>query len=118
MELRKSRQDIPPDLLHALQRFIDGAMGVVSFEKAILFGSRARGVERSDSDVDVALVFDIPQNQVYSLSMRLADLSAEVLLDDGYVITPVLIPLEYWDHPDQYTNPELLRNIKREGIQI
>jgi len=107
---------IPEDLLEALQAFLNGARGVVDFQQALLFGSRARGDARADSDVDVALIVDNLHGDAYDLSMRLADLSADVLLETEYVITPVLIAGEFWEYPERHTNPEFIRNVKKDGI--
>ncbi len=109
---------IPGDLRDALRRFLEGARELVAFQEALLFGSRARGDARPDSDVDVALIAYGLRDDVYDLSMRLADWSADVLLETGYVITPILIPGEDWDFPDRYTNPVFLRNVQRDGVRL
>lgn len=114
--IKSNQREVPQDLRNALRKFLDGAKAIVDYQQALLFGSRARGDARPDSDVDVALIaYGLPED-AYDLSMRLADWSAEVLLETGYVITPVLISGEDWDAPDRYTNPIFLKNIKREGV--
>jgi len=39
-------------------------------------------------------------------------------LDSGIRIQPLPIWQEEWDHPENYSNPSLLRNIQNEGIVL
>lgn len=46
-----------PDLPPSIRRLIDYGIKTVAPDRVILFGSRARGDARSDSDYDLAFVF-------------------------------------------------------------
>ncbi|EGF32426.1 hypothetical protein IMCC9480_2499 [Oxalobacteraceae bacterium IMCC9480] len=48
----------------------------------------------------------------------MADLAYEVLLETGINISPMPVWLDDWDHPERHTNPDLLRNIDREGVRL
>lgn len=48
----------------------------------------------------------------------MADLAYDVLLETGIHIQPLPIWEEEWEHPETYSNPSLLHNIKREGIRF
>ncbi|MBI5312688.1 MAG: nucleotidyltransferase domain-containing protein [Methylocystis sp.] len=54
-------------------------------ERAVLFGSRARGDARPDSDYDVA-VFLREQEGFWQESGRLAEIETDILYDTGAVI--------------------------------
>jgi hypothetical protein len=41
-----------------------------------------------------------------------------VLLDTGIRIQPFPIWQEEWDHPEAYSNPRLILNIKKDGIPL
>ncbi len=43
-----------------LNRIVEGILAVVRPEKIVLFGSRARGNARPDSDYDILVVYDGP----------------------------------------------------------
>src|SRR5690242_13528991 len=60
-------------------------------ERMVLFGSRARGAARPDSDYDIA-VFINDAGTFTEDSARLADISTDILLETGAVIsaTPFL----------------------------
>ncbi|WP_158810723.1 nucleotidyltransferase domain-containing protein [Beijerinckia sp. L45] len=70
-----------------LRRFradLDQAYGA-RIERVVLFGSRARGDARPDSDYDIAVFF----KDVFDLHaevVRLADLETAILFDTGAVI--------------------------------
>lgn len=50
----KSKEDLPDQLKRFFKREADS----FSVQMAFLYGSRAHGMERDDSDVDLAVVFD------------------------------------------------------------
>jgi uncharacterized protein len=59
-------------------------------ERAVLFGSRARGDSRPDSDYDIAVFIREPDRWFDEL-VRLADLGADILMDTGAVISAKLV---------------------------
>jgi predicted nucleotidyltransferase len=60
-------------------------------ERVVLFGSRARGEARPDSDYDVAVF--IKEGGTFSdESQRLASISTDILLDTGAVISAMPFP--------------------------
>ena len=85
-------------------------------EKAIVFGSRARGDNRPDSDTDLALVFE--RGNEWSMVELLGGLSFDVLMDTGVLIQPVPISTFDWAHPERFPRPGFLRNVAREGIAV
>ncbi len=85
---------------------------------AIVFGSRARGTHRPDSDADVAVLLRGEHQRFLSTKLGMSDLAYDVLLETGINISPLPIWLDEWEHPENYSNPELLANIAREGIAL
>lgn len=84
----------------------------------ILFGSRARGQFRPDSDADLAVLLSGPSGRFISAKLEMADIAFDVLLDTGVRIEAFPIWEDEWEHPDAYRNPYLLHNIERDGIVI
>lgn len=104
--------------LRAAREFVGQVSTRYSVRAAILFGSRARGTHRSDSDVDVAVLLRGPRGKLMNTSIDLADIAFEVLIDTGVYIQPLPIWEDEWEHPDTYSNPRLLENIRREGLLL
>jgi predicted nucleotidyltransferase len=86
--------------------------------QTLLFGSRARRDYHNESDADVAVLLTGLPGKFIETKFAMDDLAYEVLLDSGIRIQPLPIWQTEWDHPEQYSNPELLRNIQREGILL
>ncbi len=55
-------------------------------ERVVLYGSRARGDERPDSDYDIAVFIKDPGSLADELR-RLASLTTDILLDTGAVVS-------------------------------
>ncbi len=85
---------------------------------AILYGSRARGTHQLDSDADLAVLLNGPRERLFPTTLAMADLAFDVLLETGINISPLPLWLDEWELPDSHPNPELLRNIARDGIRL
>lgn len=101
-----------------VRRFLSGIAGRYDLAGAIVFGSRARGTNRPDSDADVAVLLRGEHQRFLSVKLDMADVAFDVMLDTGILISPLPVWLDEWDHPENYSNPALLHNIDREGIRL
>jgi len=81
--------------------------------KLILFGSHARGEANPDSDIDLLAVFKSPISQVQEISY-MSELCIKILLEHNELVS--VIPMD----EDRFNAKDvaLLRNIKREGIEL
>ena len=86
--------------------------------RAMLFGSRARGRHRADSDADVAVVLRGEKGPFVDTKLDMADLAYDVLLETGVHIQPLPLWEYEWAHPESHRNPSLLQNIARDGIRL
>ena len=82
-----------------------------------MFGSRARGEHKPDSDADLALILHERGNDGQTL-MMLGGLAYYVFLDTGILIQPVPIAIEDWLNPEAFPRPGFLKNVEREGIVL
>lgn len=86
---------------------------------AVLFGSRARGQARDDSDVDVAVILKGSSDGAFlRTKLAMADVAYDVLLDTGVYIQPLPLWEDEWRQPERHPNPRLVENIRREGIPL
>lgn len=109
---------IDKDTEHAVRRFLGLIADTHHPAGAILFGSRARGSHRPDSDADVAVLLNGPLQRFLPTKLAMADVAFDVLLETGINISPLPVWLDEWNHPENYSNPDLLRNIAHDGIRM
>ncbi|MDZ4296855.1 MAG: nucleotidyltransferase domain-containing protein [Moraxellaceae bacterium] len=86
--------------------------------EVIVYGSRARGTHRPDSDADVAVILRGESQRLLPTQLEMVDIAYDILLDSGIIISPLPIWLDQWDNPGTYSNPILLRNIRLEGVRL
>ena len=101
----------------ALRAFLARLPAGLQVERALLYGSRARGDYRPDSDADVALILAQRGND-WQLLWELSGLAYDVFLETGVLIQPVPISSSDWAHPERFPRPSFLRNVAREGISL
>ena len=92
-------------------------------EQLVLFGSYARGEARSDSDVDVLVVVNWPQERLangfyaaFSGDPRwreIINIATDLMLKHGIFISPTVVS------KDRLAEPfPLIRQVKEEGIEL
>ena len=83
-------------------------------ERVVLFGSRARGDFRPDSDYDVAVFIRDPASRWDEMG-RIADVTTEFLIDtDAFISAKPFDARDY--HDDASTS--LMRAIRRDGVEF
>lgn len=111
MDLRTQRSHIDDPVLTRFRAALAALYGD-RLERAVLFGSRARGDARRDSDYDVAVFlhnFTRPWPELDPLS----EITTDILFDTGAVIS--VLPLPAGTYQDRTI---LMGEIRREGIDL
>ena len=109
---------IDHDTEEAVRRFLALLNGRYSMAGAIVYGSRARGSHRVDSDADVVVLLSGEHQRFLTTKLAMSDVAFDVLLETGINISPLPVWLDEWEHPETYSNPGLLHNIAREGVRL
>jgi predicted nucleotidyltransferase len=115
---KRSADQVDSDTITAARAFVERAVARYPVRNAFLFGSRARGVFRADSDADIAVMLRGQSGDFLDTKLALADIAYEILLETGIRIQPLPVWEREWQDPDSYSNPRLLRNIERDGIRL
>ena len=86
--------------------------------QAILFGSRARGDHRPDSDLDLAVVLKGQRRDFIDTKLDMAGFAFDVLMDTGVLVQPFPLWGDDLLHPERFVNPSVVQNIAAEGIRL
>lgn len=79
--------------------------------KIILFGSVARGDDTEDSDIDILIVSDYPEDIQEKVNYE----SFQVVLHNREIISPHIMSTSKINKINDFT---FMRNVRREGIEI
>jgi predicted nucleotidyltransferase len=109
---------IDNDTEEAVRRFLVLLGSRYSMAGAIVYGSRARGTHRVDSDADVVVLLNGEHQRFLTTKLAMSDVAFDVLLETGINISPLPVWMDEWEHPETYSNPALLQNIAREGVRL
>ena len=118
MNLSSHATRIDPVTAQALQRFLARVGQRYRTRGAVLYGSRARGDHRPDSDADVMVLLEGEHQRFVATKLAMTDLAYEVLLETGLYISALPVWTDEWEHPERWSNPALLRHIAREGVPL
>ncbi len=102
----------------AVKQFYESIKADFPIKEVLLYGSRARGDHRPDSDADVAVLLDGEHLPFLDTKLKMSDAAYDILLDTGINISPLPIWLDEWEHPETFVNPALLANVAREGVRV
>lgn len=114
----KSISIIEHNTQKAANAFLEKIARHYDVSRAFLFGSRARNTHQNESDADIAILLKGSVGRFMSTKFAMDDLAYDVLLETGIRIQPLPIWQSEWDHPENYSNPALLKNIRTEGIVL
>ena len=85
---------------------------------AYVFGSQARGDATTESDTDVAILLHGIPGVRMTEAMTMADIAYELMLETGIRVEALPLWESEWEHPETFNNPDLIENIRREGIRL
>jgi len=110
---------VTPSVAAALRTFEAGVRDLYGphLVKLVLFGSRARADAKADSDIDIVVVLDHIDDRAVERN-RLADIAYEAIVEHSLEIQAWPIARAEWLDPTQHRNPELVRAMKRDGLEL
>jgi predicted nucleotidyltransferase len=106
--------DNPANYDPVMQRFRSAVSEIYGnrLERMVLFGSRARGDFKPDSDYDVAVFIRQP-GPWFDEVMRLADAGIDILMETGAVISAKPFQAGAYNDPSP-----LMTEIRRDGLEL
>ena len=83
--------------------------------QAFLFGSRARGDNKPDSDWDIIILINA-QTVTGEIEDRFRDVLYNIELESGQIISTFIYPKSFWNNTLKHS--PLYKAVKKEGIKL
>ena len=106
------------DTEHSAKMFLARVRKTYPLSGALLFGSRARHDGNAASDADVAVLMRGVPGKRAEPARVMAGIAFDVMLETGILIDPLPLWEDEWMHPERFSNPALIENIRRDGVPI
>lgn len=109
---------VDAETARAADSFLRRIAGRYAVRRAILFGSRARDTHGPESDADIAVILQGEHGKRTPIALDMAGVAFEVLLDTGVLVEALPLWEDEMEHPELFSNPALIENIRRDGIPL
>jgi len=109
---------VDTETARAADAFLRRIVGRYPVSRAILFGSRAREVHGPESDADIAVILPGEHGRRVPIALDMAGVAFDVLLETGVLVEALPLWEDEMEHPELFSNPTLIENIRREGIPL
>jgi uncharacterized protein len=109
---------LEPEAMRAAHVFMRMLGGRYAIRTVIAFGSRVRGDDTLESDLDLAIVLDGPPGDRFCVVQDMAGVAFDALLETGILVQALPVWAQEFDGQVLFTNPALIETIKSEGIVL
>jgi DNA invertase Pin-like site-specific DNA recombinase/predicted nucleotidyltransferase len=106
------------DTERAARAFLREIEAKYPVQDAILYGSRARGDHRPDSDADLAVILKGTPAHRADIAGDMAGIEFHVLMETGVRVEALPFWEEELKRPETFSNPALIKNILRDGVHL
>ena len=113
-----ARPALDAETERAARVFMQRLEGKYPAIEALVYGSRARGDHRADSDADLAVILKGERGDRYKVSGDMAGIAFDVMMETGVLVSPLPLWEDEFAHPERFSNPALIANIQREGLRL
>ena len=98
--------------------FRERLSGTYDVTEASMFGSRARGNQRPDSNLDLAVVPKGRRGDFHDTELDMANIAFDVPMETGVLVQALPMQDGGLADPERFSNPVLLRNIAEDGLRL
>lgn len=86
--------------------------------EVVVFGSRARGDNRADSDIDLAIILEGDDWDYWTEKLWLGGETFWPLVHGDLQIQPFPVRLSAWVEPSLHAKPSFIANLKRDARRV
>lgn len=102
-----------------MREFADQVRSAFAADDIVLYGSRAKGDHRKESNANVAVVLrGLEASEETDILLALSDVAYDVMLRHNIRISPMPIAIERWKTRDQQKDCRFLADIAEYGIRF
>jgi predicted nucleotidyltransferase len=83
-----------------------------------VYGGRACGTHKADSDADLAVILKGKRGDRSAAAIDMAGIAVDVLQETGILVQALPLWEDELKRPELFGNPALIENIKREGLRL
>lgn len=105
-----AKKSISNELMQIIQKYVDKILENYNVEAIILFGSYAKDTEHEDSDIDIAVITDDIENDIFDEEVKLMILRKGI----DYRIEPHIIRIQDYKN---VTTP-FVQEVIETGIKV
>lgn len=105
----------PTEKSELLQRVKTAVQSLAPTAEIILYGSRARGTARADSDWDFLILLPAPRNNVVETQIK--DRLYDIELETDTILSSVIRSQQEWRSP-RYAVLPLRQQIEKDGVLL
>jgi len=100
----------------ALKEFYNRLQGLLGdrLSSTRLFGSKAKGTDETDSDIDI---FVVVKRLDFTAKSKILGLAFDVNLKYGVYVSPRIVPFELFQDTAFHSTP-FVRNVEKEGVLL
>ncbi len=102
----------------AARVFLDEIASRYPVIESLLYGSRARGDFRPDSDADIAVILKGARGDRAAVVQNFAAIAFHVMMDTGVMVEGLPLWEDEFAEPGMFGNPKLIENIRRDGLRF
>jgi predicted nucleotidyltransferase len=120
----KASPSLPPkpaldaETERAARSFMKRLEGKYPTREGLVYGSRARGTHKADSDADLAVILKGKRGDRAAAVIDMAGIAVDVLHETGILVQALPLWEDELKRPELFSNPALIESIKREGLRL
>lgn len=110
--------NVPIKINNVITEFVNGVNEILGnrVKKIILYGSYARGDYNKSSDIDIMILTDLADNEMYEFFVKISDMAYDIELANNVMFSPLIKNIDkfnYWLEALPF-----YMNVQREGVVL